>query len=195
MALKAVLWSKLDSPYFKPPPLHVHVVAPIDQPMVVSWDFTESSARPASTKRNKVAVISDGSTVAKITVYEEFAEKISEGHDYILRGYSLRGVSAFAINITRSTVFFSSAPVLVCQKLKEEAVALLNPTSPLTPLGSCDSAEGLVTVEGEIVEVKKRYNIVKQILKIIIMKGIGLIKTSFFILLSRYPLLRGSGVG
>lgn len=93
MALRALLWTKPPAPCFKPPPLHIRVVAVVEQPRVVSWVFDSPGATPASTKRNVLAAISDGKSVAKVNIYEEFAHNVKEGGSYVIRGHTLRGLS------------------------------------------------------------------------------------------------------
>ncbi|KAI3357223.1 hypothetical protein L3Q82_015680 [Scortum barcoo] len=63
MALQKLLRTLPETPYSRPPPLHVSVVALKEQPRVVSWLFDEDSVRPSVTKKNIWAVISDGFSV------------------------------------------------------------------------------------------------------------------------------------
>ncbi|XP_034070130.1 uncharacterized protein LOC117544807 [Gymnodraco acuticeps] len=47
-------------------------------PKVVAWDFGDT-IKAATVKHNKVAIVSDGSSVTKVTIYEEYASNIAEG--------------------------------------------------------------------------------------------------------------------
>ncbi|KAK5901452.1 hypothetical protein CgunFtcFv8_026321 [Champsocephalus gunnari] len=86
MALIRLLTTSPDTPHFRPTPLHVHVLKVEDQPRVVTWECNENMARAATIKQNRVAVISDGHSVARVTLYEEFSSKMVEGEAYIIRG-------------------------------------------------------------------------------------------------------------
>lgn len=154
MALQTLLETKPPTPYFRPPPIHLCVVLAVEQPRVVAWDFDKNGARPASTKFNQVAAISDGHSVAKVTIYEEFSQKIKEGGSYMVKGLSLRGQSPpYQLNVSKDTLFFRSAPIALSAELKQLAEALIHPPSPLTPLSTCRDARGMISVEGEVVEV------------------------------------------
>ncbi|GLD46528.1 uncharacterized protein AKAME5_002950700 [Lates japonicus] len=155
MALKKLLWMVPETPYSKPPPIHLFVVAKVEQAKVLSWTFHENTAKAAMTKKkNAVAAVTDGASTAKFTVFEELAPKVSEGNAYIIRGYTLRGTSPpYIINITKNTLFFCSTNISVSEELKREAEALLAPASLLTPLRACSNQQELLTVEGEVVEV------------------------------------------
>ncbi|KAK2837038.1 hypothetical protein Q5P01_014250 [Channa striata] len=154
MALQRLLSTRPEVPYFKPPPLHVSVLAIRDQPRVLAWEFQESSAKAAIIKNNKVMAVTDGESVTKITLYEEFGTKVQTGLSYIIRGHSLRGQSPpYSVNISKTTQFFRSFPVVVSEELKKAGEALLQPASPLTPLNRCSDTKGLMTVEGEVIEV------------------------------------------
>ncbi|MEQ2169834.1 hypothetical protein GOODEAATRI_029212 [Goodea atripinnis] len=90
--------------------------------------FKDDTALPAITKINKVAVITDGDHVTKITLFEEMASKICEAKNYVMRGYRLRGASPpYHILVTKNTAFFRSSPVVCRDGLMEEAKALLYP--------------------------------------------------------------------
>ncbi|KAK9535961.1 hypothetical protein VZT92_005790 [Zoarces viviparus] len=133
-----------------------------EQPRVVAWEFDASGARPASTKHNVLAAISDGQSVAKVTIYEEFSSKFQEGRSYVLKGHSLRGQSPpYIINISRETMFFRSAPIQMSEALTKQAEDLIRPISLLTPLRSCSEARDLVTVEGEVIELSSLKKITK----------------------------------
>ena len=62
-------------------------------------------------KDNTVVVTSDGNTVKKVTMYEEFASKLNTGSSYVMRGYALRGQTPpYRINVTKETILpFSAA--------------------------------------------------------------------------------------
>lgn len=63
-----------------------------EQTKVLTWRFEENGeARPLTSKKN--AIISDGNSVAKITLHEAYTSKVFPGQSYITRGYSLRGES------------------------------------------------------------------------------------------------------
>ncbi|XP_062418698.1 uncharacterized protein LOC119203349 isoform X1 [Pungitius pungitius] len=154
MALRKVLSSKPQTPYFKPPAIHICVVALKDQHRVTRWDFQDGRAVAAVTKANAVMAISDGHSVAKVTLYEDLKAQVQEGASYVVRGYNLRGNSPpYAFNVSRETEFFRSSALVIDEKLQNEALRLINPRSPLTPLSTCRESAGLVTVEGEVVEV------------------------------------------
>lgn len=155
MALRMAPNRKPETPYSRPPPLHVCVVAMKEQDKVLSWQFEDGGgARGSNSKKNTIAVLSDGESLAKITVFGAYASKISVGPGYMMRGYSLRGESPpYGIMITRDTVFFRSAPVQVSEALRLEGEKLLCPVSKETPLSEVRGAWGLLTVQGEVVEV------------------------------------------
>ncbi|KAL6099246.1 uncharacterized protein ACO6RY_18209 [Pungitius sinensis] len=154
MALKQLLKTKPPTSYFKPAPIHLCILIKREQPRVVTWDFGPTGASPASTKKNVGVVFSDGQSVAKTTIYEEFSSKFVEGGSYFLRGYGLRGQSVpYTINITRDTMFFRSGPLNISPELRRMAKSLICPPSPLTPLSGCRDMTGLFTLEGELVEI------------------------------------------
>ncbi|XP_077954138.1 uncharacterized protein LOC144392626 [Gasterosteus aculeatus] len=154
MALKTLLTTKPPTPYFRPPPIHLCVVLVVEQPRVVAWEFDANGARPAQTKMNILAALTDGDSVAKVTVFEEFGKRFKEGGSYNVKGLSLRGQSPpYQLNITKDTLFFRRAPIALSAALKREAELLIHPPSPLTPLSTCREARGLITVEGEVVEL------------------------------------------
>ena len=154
MALRKVLDTRPTSPYFKPPSLKILVIAVKESPRVISWEFKDNSATPAITKINLTAAISDGDSVTKITLFEDFASKIKEGASYIMRGYTLRGgCPPYYIMITRETVFFKTSPVTAAESLRKEALLLLDPPSEETRLTEVAAAGGLVTVEGLVTDV------------------------------------------
>lgn len=154
MALRKVLHSRPDTPFSRPPPLHITVLAIMDQAKVLSWVFDESGeARPAVTKNNKIAIISDGESLTKLTLYEAFGNKLTLNQGFIMRGYSLRGQSPpYAINVNKETQFFKSGPLDVSDELRRQADTLLRPISTPTLL-SAKSSGLLLTVEGQVVEV------------------------------------------
>ena len=89
-----------------------------------------------------------------MTMFEEFSSKITEGKSYVMRGHSLRGESPpYFILVTRDTKFYRSSPVVCRDGLMEEARALLCPPSVETTLERVKDSKGLLTVEGDIVQV------------------------------------------
>lgn len=126
--------TKPDTPYFRPPQLHICVVAVADRPKVVSWKFQEDTAYPAVVKSNKVAAISDGHSVSKITVFEEFASRFTEGKSYILKGHNLMGKEPpYTIAINKKSLFIRSGAVHINEDLKKRlqnlfTLAQLRPT-------------------------------------------------------------------
>nr|XP_020441024.1 uncharacterized protein LOC109951084 [Monopterus albus] len=154
MALHQLLMTKPDTPYFRPPQLHICVVAVADRPKVVSWKFQEDTAYPAVVKSNKVAAISDGHSVSKITVFEEFASRFTEGKSYILKGHNLMGKEPpYTIAINKKSLFFRTGALHINEDLKKEAAELIYPSSIETNLADCEQSQGLITVQGEIVGV------------------------------------------
>ena len=72
----------------------------------------------------------------------------------MVKGLSLRGQSPpYQLNVSKDTLFFRSAPIALSAELKQLAEALIHPPSPLTPLSTCRDARGMISVEGEVVEV------------------------------------------
>ena len=156
MALQKVLSERPQTPYSRPPPLHVTVVAMRNERRVVSWGFDDASgeAKAALTKENRLVILSDGCSLTKVTLFEAFAGKVSQGGAYVMRGYSLRGEGPpFAINISKETQFFRSAPMEVSEELRASAEKLLCPSSTPTATKDMKSQEGFMTLQGEVVEV------------------------------------------
>ena len=154
MALTATLFGTKPSPYYRPPELRIKVLLVKDQARVITWEFKESNAVAKTTKINKIVAITDGETVTKVTMFEEFSSKIVEGKSYLMRGYSLRGDSPpYYVLITRDTTFFRTSPVISKDGLMEQARALLCPLSLQRNLWEVKDSKGLLTVEGEIVQV------------------------------------------
>ena len=91
MALKKLLETRMENQYFRPPPIKINIIEIMDSPKLITWDFFHVNVRPAVSKNNKVVVITDGSTCEKITIYEEFGNKIKSGNTYFMRGHNLRG--------------------------------------------------------------------------------------------------------
>lgn len=121
---------------------------------MVTWEFHANGVRPGLVKKNVLVALTDGQSVAKVTIYEEFSSKCQEGGSYFMRGYGLRGEFVpYSINISRETMFFRSGPIEVTPELRRQAESLICPPSPLTPLSSCTDTQGLFTVEGEVVQV------------------------------------------
>lgn len=153
MALKNLLGTRQSSPYFRPPPIKISILSIVDSPNVISWDFGNTTVRPAVIKNNKVAVMTDGETCSKFTIYEQIANKIMTGRIYIVRGHELRGSEPpYFFNVTTSTMFFRTTDMDIAQELHQEAEAMLHPQAPVTHLSECTSRQGLVTVEGQVAE-------------------------------------------
>lgn len=112
MVLKEILHKKMENPYFRP--------------KVISWDFTKSFVWPAATKVNKLAVVSDGHTLTKFTVFEQFGTKIKAGNGNIMRGNE----PPYFINVDGRTRLFSTSELSVTDDLHKEAEARLDPPSP-----------------------------------------------------------------
>ncbi|CAI5645222.1 unnamed protein product [Oreochromis niloticus] len=68
MALRKLTTNRPETPYFRPPPIHIRVLKFGDQLRVISWDLQDGVVKPLLTKRNKMAAITDGETVMKITL-------------------------------------------------------------------------------------------------------------------------------
>lgn len=121
---------------------------------MISWVIEDGEVKALSTKKNKVAAITDGETVLKITLFEEFSSKVKQDMSYMMRGHELRGQAPpYLINITARTQFFKAPALAVSEALIIKAEELLNPPSPATPLNMSPTSGGLITVEGEVVEV------------------------------------------
>ncbi|KAM3619806.1 uncharacterized protein V6R79_013825 [Siganus canaliculatus] len=78
MALKNLISTKVDIPTFVPTPLRVAVLKIAETPRVISWTFDDFSVKPAVVKKNKTVVISDGQSLAKITLYEGSGSRLEE---------------------------------------------------------------------------------------------------------------------
>ncbi|KAL4006398.1 sorting nexin-1/2 [Sarotherodon galilaeus] len=163
MALMKLTANQPETPYFWPPPIHIRVLKPAQDHrntflylciyQVISWDIQDGVVKPQLTKKNTVAAITDGETVAKITLFEEFSSKVKEGMSYMMRGHELRGQAPpYLINITAKTQFFKAPALAVTEALITKAEELLDPPSPATPLKMSPTFGGLMTVEGEVVE-------------------------------------------
>ncbi|CAI5657491.1 uncharacterized protein LOC102081402 [Oreochromis niloticus] len=153
MALRKLTDNRPETPYFRPPPIHIRVLKCCDQLKVISWDIQDGGVKPLLTKKNKVAAITDGETVVKITLFEEFSSKVKQDMSYMMRGHELRGQAPpYLINITSKTQFFKAPALPVSEALVKKAEELLEPPSPPTPLKMSPTSGGLMTVEGEVVE-------------------------------------------
>ncbi|KAJ4946064.1 hypothetical protein JOQ06_023739 [Pogonophryne albipinna] len=130
MALKNMLNIQMDSPDFKPPPITLNVVRLEDQPKVVAWDFGDT-VKAATVKHNKVAIVSDGNSLTKVALFEEYASKVTE----------------------------VGTTILVPQNLLEEADALLHPASPITSIKDCTEGQGYMSVQGEVIEESNRISV------------------------------------
>ncbi|XP_041856827.1 uncharacterized protein LOC121649813 isoform X2 [Melanotaenia boesemani] len=159
MALKGILSQKIPGPFFKPPPLFIHVLCSKEDKRVISWDFIDGSATPCCTKINKCIAVTDGQFVTKVTLFEELAHKVVDNRNYYLKGYELRGTSPpYTLWVTRETKFYRTSPVHVTPDLFAEGEKLLNPESRAIPLGITGEVQGFLTIEGRVVlmsEVKK----------------------------------------
>lgn len=82
MALIKSIGNRNEMPYFQPPPLHIRVLKMCDQLRVITWDVKEGVAKPLITK---LAAITDGEMVLKITKLNEFS-KVQEGVTYMIGG-------------------------------------------------------------------------------------------------------------
>lgn len=154
MALNKILKTRPETPFYRPPPIHVVAVNTKTEKRVLSWSFDDGAVRPLVSKENVTVILCDGNSVTKITLFEEFAAKVTKGSSYIMRGYGLRGQAPpYSINVSKETQFFRSAPVEVTDALREEAEKLLCPTSVSTAIVEADRAEGFLTIQGEVVEV------------------------------------------
>ncbi|XP_024136562.1 uncharacterized protein LOC112151745 isoform X2 [Oryzias melastigma] len=154
MALSRVLNERTDCPYSKPPNLHISVLKMQEEQRVVDWFFTEISAKAATVKKNRVAVISDGHSLATITLFEEYKGAVKEGTSYIIVGYGLRGQSPpYLIKIDRQTKFFRGSDISISPGLINEAEKILNPPSKVVNLRESAEEKGLVTIQGTVVEL------------------------------------------
>lgn len=164
MALQQLLKTKPSGPYARLPPIQIHVLAKKEHIRVLSWNFTSNTVTPIVTKKNQMAAITDGSSTAKIVLFEEFADLVQEGKNYLMRGYSLRGdCPPYYILITKKTQFMRSSPVNVSQQLVEEAAALLDPPSQQTHVRDISQTKGFFTVEGTVIEVSFQTIIIKSL--------------------------------
>ncbi|CAJ1085429.1 hypothetical protein KUCAC02_037001 [Xyrichtys novacula] len=154
MALRKLLNSQAASPYGRLPPLHITFLNVADTPRVVAWAFDGSSASPTCTKNNKTAIISDGESLAKVVLFEAVAGRVAEGQAYYMRGHTLMGTAPpFTINVGTGTQFFRGGQIHCPAELVARAEALLHPASPLIALHQCREQQGLMSVEGVIVEM------------------------------------------
>ena len=155
MALQNTLMCRPDTPYYRPPPLHITVIATKDIEKVVGWIFEEGGrVRPSTVKKNKLAIISDGVSVNKFTMFEADSSKVQEERGYVMRGYGLRGQApSYSILITKDTQFFRSSPIHTSESLRAEGRKLLSPTSVNTDIRDAVQGHGFMTIQGEVVEV------------------------------------------
>ena len=159
MSLSKVRTVKPATPYEKLPPLHVQVLSITEQKRTLRWQFTEAGeAQPALIKVNSVVAITDGSTVAKITIFENLANKLTKCGGYIIRNYSVKGdVPPYQIYVTKNTVFYNTVPNQVAENLRAEAQLLASPPSKMTRLCCVREVDGLVSTEGMVVEVSSKF--------------------------------------
>lgn len=153
--IKDVTEKRPDSPFSRPPPLHIKVVGVKEKAKVLRWTFGEGEAVPNVTKHNMLVAISDGWTVKKITFFEELKHQVKDDTSYIIKGYSLRGDGPpYDINITRATTFYAgTANLAVPEDHYKRGKELLDPPSTVTPLDGVRGSMGLLTLVGEVVEV------------------------------------------
>ncbi len=84
--------TKSASPYSRPPPVHIAVIETQDVAHILSWRFAESrEVTPMVTCTNRVAIITDGSSVTTFTLFKEFASIIVEGAALVMSRFSIRG--------------------------------------------------------------------------------------------------------
>lgn len=111
---------------------------------------------PLLKKKNRVAAITDGEDIIKITIFEGFAEHLKED-TYYIKGYTLRGENPpYKINITKNTQFFKTSPLNLAEEMRARAELMLQPVSHKTPLASRE-VKGLLTVEGEVLQVSSLF--------------------------------------
>ncbi|XP_024118738.1 uncharacterized protein LOC112140060 [Oryzias melastigma] len=153
MALSTILLERKETPYYRPPNLHMTVLMMKEEERVVAWVFGEGSASPATIKTNRVAAVSDGHIVTTLTLFEDFWGKVQEGGSYIIRGYGLIGETPpYHIKFTRQTKIFRASRIPVSPDLMVEAEEALNPPSQEVDLRETLNSRGLLTVCGEVVE-------------------------------------------
>ncbi|KAM3619251.1 uncharacterized protein V6R79_005135 [Siganus canaliculatus] len=154
MALKNLISTKVDIPTFMPTPLRVAVLKIAETPRVISWTFDDLTAKPAVIKKNETVVITDGQSLAKITLYEGIGSHLEEGGSYVMRGHSLRGRGPpYFINVARNTMFFRGPAIKFSQELMADAETQINPSSSVVHLEKYTTASNLVTVHINIIEV------------------------------------------
>lgn len=124
-----------------------------EQDKVLAWDFRDNGdVKPLYKKTNRVAVITDGAELFKITIFEGFALHLKE-ETYFMKGYTLRGENPpYKINITKTTQFFKTLPLMVGEEMRARAEVMLHPESHVKSLASRE-VKGLLTVEGEVMQV------------------------------------------
>ncbi|KAM3619832.1 uncharacterized protein V6R79_014314 [Siganus canaliculatus] len=154
MALKNLISTKVDITTSVPTPLRVAVLKIAETPRVISWTFDDLSVKPAVIKKNKTAVITDGQSLAKITLYEGSGSRLEEGGSYVMRGHSLRGRGPpYFINVARNTMFFRGPAIKFSEELMADVETQINPSSSVVHLEKYTTASSLVTVQIKIIEV------------------------------------------
>ncbi|CAJ1057893.1 hypothetical protein KUCAC02_037001 [Xyrichtys novacula] len=200
MALRKLLDTQPATPYSKLPPLHVVFLKIEDTPRVVSWSFEESSASPVCVKQNKTAIISDGQSITKIVIFESLADKVVEGEAYFMRGHTLMGKSPpYTINVGSGTKFFRGSKITYPAELQTRAEALLHPASPLVPLHQCREQQGLMSVEGVVIELSavRKVESPKEAVplrKLVLQQDQSSIKVSLWREMALEPLIVGEAV-
>lgn len=75
----------------------------------------------------------------------------------MMRGHELRGTNPpYLINITAKTQFFRAAVLPVPEELMAKAEDLLHSFAPVMPLRMSSTVGGLMSVDGEVMEVSVR---------------------------------------
>ncbi|CAJ1087233.1 putative nuclease HARBI1 [Xyrichtys novacula] len=152
-----MLWSRLleswPDPQGRLPPLHILFLKIEDSPKVVSWDLKDAHATPTCIKNNKVAVISDGET--NVFLFEAIAGRVAVGESFYMRGHTLFGkCPPYKINVGAGTQVFRGGKLKCPEDLAARAEALLHLASPVIRIRQCQEQQGLMTIEGVIVEEK-----------------------------------------
>ncbi|KAM3619029.1 uncharacterized protein V6R79_001857 [Siganus canaliculatus] len=152
MALQALLSQKVNNLYYRPKPLGIKVLKTVETPKVLSRIFNDSGARPAVTKKNTVAVITDGASMTKMTLFEEYSKRIEEGGSYIMRGFVLKGQNPPPPPPTTTTSSslmphsFFADPLSMFQK-----TWWLRPKIFFVRISELNDQKSFITVEGEVI--------------------------------------------
>lgn len=105
--------------------------------------------KPLITKCSKVAAITDGEMIVKITCLMSFSKV---GVSYIIKGHELRDKAPPKdIDITARTQFFKAPARLFAEEdVLVKAEDLLHPLAPVTNLKRSSTNVGLITIEREV---------------------------------------------